>query len=97
MVHMHAVENEHSCKILYFIAQAADVIMTVSKYGMQISQFTGTYDNPELAKEGDVLQFKCEGLLGNLPDAKIMWMRTSLNLSSDEFLDIKPGVTSNDK
>ena len=47
-------------------------------------------------KEGDVLQLKCRGLLGNLPDAKIMWMRTSLNISSDEFIDMKPGVTSND-
>ena len=93
---MHAVENEHSFKIFYFIAQQADVIMTATKYGMQISQFAGTIDNPELVKEGDVLQFKCAGLLGNLPDAKIMWMRTSLNISSDNFIDMNPGVTVND-
>ena len=70
--------------------------MMALKYGMQTSQFTGTIDNPELVKEGDVLQFKCAGLLGNLPDAKIMWMRTSLNLSSDKFIDMNPGVTVND-
>ena len=96
MVYMHAIENEHSCKILYFIAQPADVIMTASKYGMQISQFTGTFGNPEIVKEGDVLQFKCAGLLGNLPVAKIMWMRTSQHLLSDEFIHMNPGVTAND-
>ena len=93
---MHAIENEHLCKILYFTAQPADLSMTALKYGMQTSQFTGTIDNPELVKDGDVLQFKCAGLLGNLPDAKIMWMRTSLNLSSDELTDMNPGVTVND-
>ena len=81
---------------MYFSAQPANVSMMALKYGMQISQFTGTIYNPELVKEGDVLQFKCAGLLGNLPDAKIMWMRTSLNISSDDFIDMNPGITEND-
>ena len=81
---------------LLFSAQPADVSMTASRNGILISEFTGTIGDPQLVKEGDVLQFKCTGLLGNLPDAKIMWMRTSLSFTSDEFIDMNPGVTAND-
>ena len=82
--------------IASFSAQPADVSMTASKNGMQISTLTGTIDQPEPVTVGDTLQFKCTGLLGNLQDAKITWMRTSLSFTSDEFIDMNPGITLND-